>query len=217
MTRQLLGGTAVALLLVLATGCADAVPGAATAAAGTSRPAGLPATADDLGDLVLADVPSGLPRVPDEELEPPAGPKTVQDVAGYAEDPEREAEVLADYGYRWGWERFWKDDPALTSVFVDQFAGVSGAAAYAADLARNDTEYYGGSPDRDPDDLPAGCSVLTVDAPAADTGLGGPAAFVWCAHGPFTVAVAAVAADPGAALAEAHAATLAQLELLPRG
>ena len=29
------------------------------------------------------------------------------DIAGYARDPARERAVLAEYGYRHGWERFW--------------------------------------------------------------------------------------------------------------
>ena len=80
-----------------------------------------------LGGLVLAEVPAeACPLVPDDELDPPAGPKTVDDVAGYADDADREAGVLTDYGYRWGWERFWRDEDALASVFVDQFEGTPG-------------------------------------------------------------------------------------------
>ena len=66
-------------------------------------------SAEELGALVVAEVPSGLPRLPDDELEPPAGAKAVEDVAEYADDPAREREVLEDYGYRYGWERFWGD------------------------------------------------------------------------------------------------------------
>ena len=106
----------------------------------------LPDDVAGLGDLVLTEVPADLPLVPDDELDPPAGPKTLDDVAGYADDAEREAEVLTDYGYRWGWERFWRDEDALTSVFVDQFDGTAGATSYAADLTRNDTDHYGGIP-----------------------------------------------------------------------
>ena len=198
------------------TGCASPVQGVPTAAAGSAPVAGLPGDVDELGDLVLSEVPGGPVPVPDDELDPPAGPKTVEDVAGYSEDPERDAEVLEDYGYRWGWERFWRPDGGLTTVFVDQFDGVAGAAAYATDLRRNDAAYYGGSPERHPAGMPEGCSQLTVADPPEDTGLEGPSAFAWCAHGPFTVAVAVVGADPEAATEAVREVTRAQLDRLPR-
>ena len=47
------------------------------------------------------------PGCADDELDPPAGAKRVEDIAGYSDDPAREREVLEDYGYRYGWERFW--------------------------------------------------------------------------------------------------------------
>lgn len=199
------------------TACATPVDGVPTAAGGTSAAAGLPSDVDGLGALVLTEVPGSTVPVPDAELDPPAGAKTVEDVAAYSEDPDRDAEVLADYGYRWGWERFWRPAGGLTTVFVDQFDGVPGAAAYAADLRRNDASYYGGSPDRDPDGLPEGCSQLAVQDPPEETGLDGPSAFVWCAHGPFTVSVAVVAPDLTDASARVQTVVLAQLELLPRG
>ncbi len=207
-------------LLVLAlaplAGCSAGVGGTATPAA-TGEAGALPGDVDGLGGLVVTEVPSGRPQVPDDELDPPAGPKSLADVAGYAEDTGREEQVLTDYGYRWGWERFWGSDEDLTSVFVDQFAGHGGAASYAADLARNDTEYYGGNPDRDPDDLPDGCATLTVEDPAEDTRLTGPTAFAWCAHGPFTVSVAVVSTDTEDALAQVDDLVDQQLDRLPRG
>ena len=128
----------------------------------------VPASAEELGELVVTAVPSGLPRLPDDELDPPAGPKDVHDVAAYADDPAREREVLEDYGYRFGWERFWGEGPtSMTGVFVDQFETRAGAGAYAEDLARNDAEHYGGVLDENPPDLPGGCWMLTVDEPAA--------------------------------------------------
>lgn len=212
MTRRL----GLVLVGLLATGCSAAVPGTATPVA-TASVGDLPGDAAGLGDLVLTDVPSGLPRVPDDELDPPAGPKTLDDVAGYADDAQREADVLTDYGYRWGWERFWRDEGGLTSVFLDQFDGTTGAASYAADLARNDTDYYGGNPDRTPAQLPDGCATLSVDEPAEESGLTGPAAFAWCAHGPFTVSVAVVGDTSDAALAEVEDLVDEQLDRLPRG
>src|SRR3712207_8040445 len=41
--------------------------------------------------------------------------------------------------------------------------------------------------------VPDGCSLLTVADADPATGLSGPAAFAWCAHGVFSVAVTAVA------------------------
>ncbi|GHE10177.1 DUF7373 family lipoprotein [Klenkia taihuensis] len=210
-----LAGLLVLALAPLA-GCSAGVTGTATPAA-TGEVGTLPGDVDGLGGLVLTAVPSGRPQVPDDELDPPAGPKTLADVAGYAEDAEREEEVLTDYGYRWGWERFWGTDDDLTSVFVDQFDGTAGAASYADDLARNDTEFYGGNPDRDPDHLPDGCATLTVEDPAEDTRLTGPAAFAWCAHGPFTVSVAVVSTDTEDALAQVDDLVELQLDRLPRG
>ncbi|SCX52947.1 hypothetical protein SAMN03159343_2888 [Klenkia marina] len=214
-TVALAPALAPVLILVL-TGCASSVEGAASPAA-TASVADLPTDVEGLGAAVVTDVPSGLPRLPDEELDPPAGAKTLEDVAGYAEDADREAQVLDDYGYRWGWERFWGREQQLTSVFLDQFEGPTGAASYAADLARNDTGFYGGNPDRDPDDLPPGCATLAVEDPDADTGLQGPAAFAWCAHGPFTVSVAVVADSTDTAHQQVVELVDAQLARLPRG
>ncbi len=217
MTRRLPG---LAVLLVLAggacAGCTSTEPGHVRPAARSSAPA-LPETAAGLEALLVTEVPSGLPRVPDGELDPPAGEKTVDDVAGYADDAAEQRAVLEEYGYRHGWERFWRSEDALTTVFVDQFAGSMGAAAYADDLARNDAEYYGGVPDADPDGLPEGCTLMTVDHPAPHLGLSGPAAFSWCEHGPFTVAVAAAAGSPPAARSEVEAVTVEQLRRLPPG
>jgi hypothetical protein len=161
-------------------------------------------------------VPSGLPRVPDEHLTPPAGEKTVDDVAAYAADPGREREVLAGYGYRYGWERFWGAGPGpQTSVFVDQFDTRAGAGAYARDLAENDAEFYDGVLRDNPPHLPGGCRLLTVETADPETGLAGPAAFAWCGHGVFSVGVVAVADSVSAASDEVHAVVAAQLARLP--
>jgi hypothetical protein len=193
--------------------------GACTASeegAGVRSATPTPGSVEELGDLVLAQVPSGLPRIPDADLQPPAGAKTVDDVASYAEDPARERAVLRDYGYRHGWERFWGSTTGpLTSVFLDQFDEPAGAGAYAEDLAGNDAEVYEGVLRRDPPDLPAGCSLLTVAEADPATGLAGPAAFAWCGHGAFSVAVTAVAGTEEDAVAEVRAVVAAQLEELP--
>jgi hypothetical protein len=197
-------------------GCAHAVDGVPTAA----PTAKVPDSADDLGELVVTEVPSRLPRLPDEELEPPAGAKAVDDIADYAGDPSRERDVLEDYGYRYGWERFWGTGAGpMTGVFVDQFDSRGGAGAYAADLARNDAEHYDGVLHTNPPELPGGCRLLTVDsigagaAPAA--GLGGPAALAWCGHGRFSVSVTSVAATLDAAEDEVRAILEEQLDRLP--
>jgi hypothetical protein len=201
---------ALACLLPLGA-CARSVAGDPTAGPGES----LPASADDLGALVLPELPSGLPRLPDEALVPPAGAKRLEDVAGYAEDPARERAVLEDYGYRQGWERFWGSETGpMTAVLVDQFETRAGAGAYAEDLARNDAEHYRGMLREDPGGLPGGCWLLTVEHPDAGQ-LHGPSAFVWCAHGVFSVSATAVADSVDAAEAEVRAVVVAQLERLP--
>ena len=91
------GRGGLALLLALLTGCATPTDGDASAA-----PAATPDTPRQLEALVVPEVPSGLPRVPDDALSQPAGEKLVEDVAGYAEDAGREREVLDDYVYRFG-------------------------------------------------------------------------------------------------------------------
>ncbi|GAB3200815.1 hypothetical protein GCM10027261_33800 [Geodermatophilus arenarius] len=185
----------------------------------SATPAPAPATpesVEELGELLLDEVPSGLPRIADADLQPPAGAKTVDDVATYSDDPARERAVLREYGYRHGWERFWGATTGpLTSVFLDQFADPAGAAAYARDLAGNDAELYEGVLQHDPSSLPEGCSLLTVAEVDPATGLSGPAAFAWCAHGVFSVGVTAVAATEQAAGDEVHDAVRAQLERLP--
>ena len=205
--------TAGLLSVVPATaGCTSTVAGTATPAPASSTPG----TVEDLGALVLSQVPSGLARIPDADLEPPAGPKTVDDVAGYAADPARERAVLRDYGYRHGWERFWGSTTGpLTTVFVDQFDDSGGAAAYAEDLAGNDAAVYDGVLRRDAPDLPAGCSLLTVPAADPATRLTGPAAFAWCGHGVFSVAVTVVSTSEEAATEEVRAVVLAQFDRLP--
>lgn len=203
---------AVVPCLLTLTGCTRAVDGVPTAAPG----APLPASADELGALVVDEVASGLPQLPDEELQPPAGPKQVADVAGYADDPARERDVLEDYGYRYGWERFWGDGSvSMTGVFVDQFDTRAGAAAYAADLARNDAEHYGAELDEQPLDLPGGCRLLSVDEPAPGSGLTGPAVLAWCGSGRFSVGVTAVAGSVEEAEDEVRAVLAEQLDRLP--
>jgi hypothetical protein len=209
--------SALVLLLPLAAGCTaePAASGPAAASASSSPTAALPSSAAELGSLLLTEVPSGLPRVPDDELDPPAGEKTIDDVARYGADADTQRAVLQDYGYLRGWERFWRSGNALTSVFIDQFRGPDGARSYAEDLARNDAEYYGGGLDHSPADLPDGCVLMVRDAPGPEQGLAGPAAFAWCASGVFTVAVAAVTGSPADARAELTAVTTAQLDRLP--
>ena len=251
---------AVLACLLPVGGCARSVDGAPTAGAGEP----LPASAEDLGALVLTEVPSGLRRLPDDGLMPPAGAKRVEDVAGYARDPARERAVLQDYGYRHGWERFWgsqdgpltsvfvdqfehragagayAEDPRrerevledygyrfgwerfwghgegpVTSVFVDQFEHRAGAGAYAADLASNDADHYGGMLRESPSELPRTCQSLTLDDPDPGLGLDGPAAFAWCAHGVFSVAVTVIADSVDAAEAEMRDVVAGQLDRLP--
>ncbi len=207
----------LALVPVLtAAGCGQEPEGRADA---TSTPAG-PATAEELEGLVVEEVPSGLPRLPDDAIEPPAGAKRVEDVAGYSDDPARERAVLQDYGYRHGWERFWGSgtgEGPQTGVFVDQFTRADGAVAYAEDLARNDAEHYGGLLSEGSPELPDDCRRLVVDEPRPDEGLSGPAAFVWCTRGEFSVSVSAVSDSLDAAGAEVAAVVADQLDRLPAG
>jgi hypothetical protein len=214
----------VALLAALAaTGCGSGTDDGAAGsgedrAAAPAAAASTPATAGELAALLVTEVPSGLARVADDDVEPPAGEKSAEDVAGYAEDPAYERQVLEDYGYRYGWERFWGTPGGrVTTVFVDQFDDATGAAAYARDLAGDGAEYYAGLLQREPAELPDGCRLLTLQHP--ETGVAGPAAFAWCAHGAFSVAVSAVT-DPaggtvGAATAEVIAVVGEQLDRLP--
>ncbi|MGY1746718.1 hypothetical protein [Blastococcus sp. SYSU D00695] len=212
---------AAALLAVLpALGCGGGDTGTGTPTPSVAAAEHTPETAEELSALVVADVPSGLPRVPDADVDPPAGAKSVDDVAGYAEDPGYERGVLEDYGYRYGWERFWGTPGAtVTSVFVDQFDDAPGAAAYAEDLAGDGARYYAGMLLPDPEQLPEGCRLLTVQQPDPESRVTGPAAFAWCAHGTFSVAVSAVTAPPGgsvdAATAEVTAVVTEQLDRLP--
>ncbi|MCZ2822059.1 hypothetical protein O2V63_17085 [Modestobacter sp. VKM Ac-2977] len=216
-SRRLLPGATAAVLLLVAPVCAGCSSSEAVPAPEAATTAAIPASPAELEALLVDDVPSGLPRVPDDELDPPAGEKTIDDVARYGQDAEREQEVLADYGYTRGWERFWRSEEELTSVFLDQFADPSGAVTYADDLARNDAEHYGGVLDRSPSGLPDDCVLLAQDDPAPEHRMAGPAAFAWCSAGVFTVAVAAVGDTPEDARRELAAVTTAQLARLPAG
>ncbi len=209
----------LALLPVLtwAAGCGG---GAGDVAASRSSTPSGPSTPEELERLVVDEVPSGLPRVPDDAIQPPAGAKRVEDVAGYSDDPARERAVLADYGYRHGWERFWgagTGEGPQTGVFVDQFEAAGGADSYAEDLARNDAEHYGGLLSEGSPDLPEGCRRLLVEEPDPEDGLGGPAAFAWCTRGSISVAVSAVAATLDDATEEVGAVARDQLARLPAG
>jgi hypothetical protein len=214
-------------VLLLTTGCSRPAPHAAPAPSGsgsagpvTSAPvrtpaAATPTSAEALEALVVPEVPSGLPRMPDGALSPPAGEKSLDDVAAYAADQAAERKVLRDYGFRYGWERFWGTgaDP-VTSVFVEQFGAPAGAAAFSADLARNDADHYRAVLHEHPADFPDGCRLLTVADPQPDVGLAGPAAFAWCADGVFSVAVTSVAGTADAARAEVAALVRTQLARL---
>jgi hypothetical protein len=200
--------------LVSLSGCGRTVDGVSTPATVATAPD----SPEELEALIVTEVPSALPRLPDDELEPPAGAKRVEDIADYSADPARERQVLEDYGYRHGWERFWGSGSGsgpVTGVFVDQFDTRAGAGAYAEDLARNDAEFYDGMLRENPPDLPRGCRLLTVDDAQPETGLSGPAAFVWCAHGAFSVSVTAVADSVDAAEDEVREVLERQLERLP--
>jgi hypothetical protein len=202
---------ALPVLLTLTAGCVRAVDGVPAATAESASPV----SAEELGKLIVTDVPSGLPRLADEALTPPAGRKRVEDIAGYARNPGRERAVLEEYGYRHGWERFWgAGSGPVTGVLVDRFESRAGAGAYADDLAHNEAERYGGMLSENPAGLPGGCWLLTVAEP--DLGqLSGPAAFAWCVHGPFSVSATAVTDSVDAAEEEVRAVLTAQLELLP--
>jgi hypothetical protein len=203
---------ALLALLPVTAGCTRAVDGVPRGAPTEE----FPDSAPDLEALIVTEVPSGLPRLPDDELEPPAGPKSVDDIADYADDPDRERDVLQGYGYRRGWERFWGTGAGpMTGVFVDQFGSRAGADAYAEDLARNEAERYEGVLHENPPDLPGGCRMLTVDDAGAQEALGGPAAFAWCRHGTFSVSVTSVADSPDSAEEEVRAVVELQLDRLP--
>lgn len=195
-------------------GCSRAVDGVAMPGPG----ADLPTSAEQLERLIVTEVPSALPRLPDDQLEPPAGEKRIEDIADYSTDPARELDVLEGYGYRYGWERLWGEGNwPVTGVFVDQFERRSGAGAYAEDLARNDAEHYDGMLRESPPDLPGGCRALTVDDAAPELGLLGPAAFAWCRHGVFSVSVSAVADSIDVAQEEVRRVLDHQLDRLPPG
>jgi hypothetical protein len=205
-------GGAALLVVVILSGCTRAVDGVPTAGP-VVDPVGSP---EQLEALIVAEVPSGLPRLADDGLDPPAGAKRLEDIAGYSDDPARELEVLEDYGYRFGWERFWGEGSGpVTGVFVDRFDSRAGAGAYAEDLARNDAEHYRGMLAEDPPHLPGGCWMLTVDDTEPDRGLSGPAAFAWCGHGAFSVSVTSVSDSVDAAEEEVRAVLEEQLDLLP--
>jgi hypothetical protein len=212
--RRYRGAVLLAVLppLLSLMGCTRAVDGVAMPA----REVDLPASAEELGELMITAVPSGMDQTPDDELDPPAGAKRVEDIAGYSDDPAHERAVLEHYGYRFGWERFWgRGSWPVTSVFVDQFADRAGARSYSEDLARNDAEYYDGVLRDSPPDMPGGCRTLTVDQADPEAGLDGPSVFAWCRHGVFSVFVTAGSDSVPAAEEEVRGVLEDQLDRLP--
>ena len=124
--------------------------------------------------------------------------------------------MLEDYGYRYGWERFWGTGSGpMTGVFVDQFASRAGAGSYAEDLARNDAEHYDGVLHENPPGLPGGCRMLTVDDAAARRRSADRPRSPGAAHGPFSVSVTSVADSLRAAEDEVRAVVEEQLDRLP--
>jgi hypothetical protein len=203
---------ASAVLVGAALGCGRPVDGVASSAPAPSTPES-PA---ELEELLVASVPSGLPRLPDDDVTPAAGEKAIEDVAAYADDPAHERRVLEGYGYRFGWERFWGvDGGALTSVFVHQLEQRAAAYAYAGDLAANDAAYYDGVLIENPAELPRGCWLLVIEEPRKHTGLSGPAAVSWCGHGVFSVSVTSVADSLAQAVREVRELLPRQLDRLP--
>lgn len=223
MTPGRPGARAAAVLLLAGglcpvTGCSShaAVPAPVRPTASSTALPAAPTSAAGLAALVVPEVPSGLPRMPDASLDPPAGEKTLDDVAAYASDQAAERKVLGDYGFRYGWERFWgTGTQPVTSVFLEQFAIPAGAAAFSADLARNDADHYRALLHEDPAGFPEGCRLLTVAAAQPDVGLPGPAAFAWCTDGVFSVAVTSVAASGDTARDEVRSLVATQLARLP--
>ena len=131
-------------------------------------------------------MPSGLPRLPDDELDPPAAAKTVDDVAGYSDDPQHEREVLERLRLpaRLGAVLGHRTPAPMTGVFVDQFERRAGAGAYAEDLARNDAEYYDGVLHEDPPGLPGRLPAAhRATTPARGQGSAARPRFAWCGHG----------------------------------
>jgi len=192
------------LVALLASGCRP-----------ESHPDPVPGSAAQLGPLIVTDVPSGLARLPDTALDPPAGAKRLEDVAAYSTDAAAQRTVLRNDGYRFGWERFWgQQSGPMTGVFVDEFTGADGAAGYSADLAANQQRRYGGTLRVDPPGLDAGCRMLTVPAGSAAK-MHAPASFVWCPHGVFSVSVVGVAGTAEAADREMRAVLASQLARLP--
>jgi hypothetical protein len=222
VTDRLLPWAVTGLVLLVApwcSGCSSPESPAGPPAAATGSTAAGPTSPAGLEELLLDEVPSGLPLVPDDELDPPAGEKTLDDIAGYSVDPRHERRVLEDHGYRFGWERFWGDSGSgrLTSVFVDQFEHRSGAVGYAADLARNEAEHYGAILIENAPELPGGCHLLTVKDGDPGARRAGPAALVWCGHGVFSVSVTVMAGSVDAAERELRAVLGEQLDRLPPG
>jgi hypothetical protein len=198
------------MALAACTRAVDGVPTPAPAAA-------TPESAAELEALIVTAVPSGRPRLPDDEVRPPAGHKTVDDVAAYSDDPAREVEVLEEYGYRYGWERFWGSGRhgQVTGLYVDQFDHRVGATSYAAALARNEAEHYDGMLIENAPGLPGGCHLLTVEDTDPHRRQGGPAALAWCGHGVYSVAATAVADSLDAAQEEVRAVLAEQMDRLP--
>ena len=215
MTRRRSVRRALVVVAVLLT------PACERTIAGTASPGPAPAvprSAAELEPLVVTAVPSGLPRLPDDEVRPQAGPKTVDDVAAYAQDPHRERAVLQEYGYLFGWERFWGADPGeVTSVFVFRMRTRAGADAYARDVAANAADHYRATLSEDPPGLPGTCRLLTVEGARPEADLPGPAVISWCGHGVFSVSVTAVAPSVDEAQAEVRALLPRQLDRLPPG
>ena len=88
-----------------------------------------PASAEELGALIVTEVPSGLPRLPDEDLTPPAGQEAGRGHRGLC--PRSGTGAGGPRGLRLpvrlGTVLGHRDGP-VTGVFVDQFDTRAGAA-----------------------------------------------------------------------------------------
>lgn len=156
--RRILAASALGLSLILAaTGCTKVIaggPGSYAKGSATPTPeptdeppptdeptgstpdlpsgpeAPYPTTAEELETYIVDVAPAGLAQVPNGNANPPAGPSTIEDVAGQFADADEMQTTLEEIGYWQGYRRVWGDTTTGLTVYVDQFLISSGASDF---------------------------------------------------------------------------------------
>lgn len=150
-----------------------------------------PTTAEELETYIVDAAPGGLAQVPNGNANPPAGPSTIDDVAGQFADAAEMQTTLEEIGYWQGYRRVWGDTSTGLTIYVDQFLISSGASDFVEMISPSYGEGVGAA--MAPLDNAPGCqwaSGIDQDNAAVTT------THVTCSRKVWSIDVTATSPDP---------------------